>query len=409
MKKNLFYLFALICSMSLFTACSDDDDNSNWKQIPTGPIEGSDATLTLNGNTTTGSVKFTPQSATQGQVEFNNVFPGYSTVTVNVAMEEQTDGSFTFSGEQGLSAPAMLSTRMTATAPAIMNVTVNGNITLAGKVSVTATSALSETAMGGLNGTWKLLDKIDTDVYMTEINAAPFILKWPAIDEDKLNGESIARLGSVVVSHILSEVLNQVTFNSDGNITAKFHSGLPFNGETAQSWIMSKIFSTDISVSHEEWADSPKNMAFWYVRDNKLYIVPLIDNIMGQVSGGSGTGDFDLAAIMQMLSQWGIDITKLDPALITQITGWLSGGIPLSYRTTDAGLDVYVDKDMVATFMPIVFAALPTLQEKFDELVATNPLMNLLLNMLGIQKLTDIETIWNENTASFELGLEFTK
>lgn len=26
MKKNLFYLFALICSMSLFTACSDDDD-----------------------------------------------------------------------------------------------------------------------------------------------------------------------------------------------------------------------------------------------------------------------------------------------------------------------------------------------------------------------------------------------
>lgn len=27
MKKNLFFLFALICSMSLFTACSDDDDD----------------------------------------------------------------------------------------------------------------------------------------------------------------------------------------------------------------------------------------------------------------------------------------------------------------------------------------------------------------------------------------------
>lgn len=33
MKKNLFYLFALICSMSLFTACSDDDDE-NWKKVP---------------------------------------------------------------------------------------------------------------------------------------------------------------------------------------------------------------------------------------------------------------------------------------------------------------------------------------------------------------------------------------
>lgn len=28
MKKNLFYLFALICSMTLFTACSDDDETT---------------------------------------------------------------------------------------------------------------------------------------------------------------------------------------------------------------------------------------------------------------------------------------------------------------------------------------------------------------------------------------------
>ena len=30
MKKNLFYLFALICSMSLFTACSDDDEAPDY-------------------------------------------------------------------------------------------------------------------------------------------------------------------------------------------------------------------------------------------------------------------------------------------------------------------------------------------------------------------------------------------
>ena len=27
MKKNLLFLLMLICSMSLFTACNDDDDN----------------------------------------------------------------------------------------------------------------------------------------------------------------------------------------------------------------------------------------------------------------------------------------------------------------------------------------------------------------------------------------------
>ena len=50
MKKNLFYLFALICSMSLFTACSDDDPDyskvieeeiaGNYKGTLTVTVEG---------------------------------------------------------------------------------------------------------------------------------------------------------------------------------------------------------------------------------------------------------------------------------------------------------------------------------------------------------------------------------
>ena len=44
MKKNLFYLFALICSMSLFTACSDDDDDT-WQQIPQTELSGDKADL----------------------------------------------------------------------------------------------------------------------------------------------------------------------------------------------------------------------------------------------------------------------------------------------------------------------------------------------------------------------------
>ena len=38
MKKNLFFLFALICSMSLFTACSDDDDDK--KEAVAGTYTG---------------------------------------------------------------------------------------------------------------------------------------------------------------------------------------------------------------------------------------------------------------------------------------------------------------------------------------------------------------------------------
>ncbi|WP_418698544.1 DUF4925 domain-containing protein [Bacteroides sp.] len=408
MKKNLFYLFALICSVSLFTACSSDDD-PNWKQIPTTPIEGADATFTVNGNSATGTVKFTPQSATQGQVELNNVFPGYSTVIVDVMMEEQADGSFNFSGEKGLSNPSMGLTRSTDVAPAIMNVTVKGNVTLAGKASVTATSALTETAMGGLAGSWNLLGKIDTDQYVSVINSSPFFLRWVPLDEKALSGAQTSTVGSLLVSKILAEVLNQVTFHTDGNITAKFYSELPFDAETAQAWIMGNIFTPDINVSHTDWNTSPKNMAFWYVRDSKLYIVPNIAAIMKQVSGGEA-GDLDMAAILQMLSQLGIDVTKLDPALIGQITSWLSTGIPLNYKTTDAGiLEVYVDKAMVEPFMPVLFAMLPGLQAQLDEMAATNPLVGLLPLLLGVPKLTDYETIWKDNTATFDLGLGFTK
>lgn len=40
MKKNLFYLFALICSMSLFTACSDDDDAPDYSKAIESEIAG---------------------------------------------------------------------------------------------------------------------------------------------------------------------------------------------------------------------------------------------------------------------------------------------------------------------------------------------------------------------------------
>ena len=53
MKKKLFYyLFAVLCTATLFTSCSDDDDNT-WKQIPTEGVSTPNATL--NGKPSTGT------------------------------------------------------------------------------------------------------------------------------------------------------------------------------------------------------------------------------------------------------------------------------------------------------------------------------------------------------------------
>ena len=49
MKKSLFYLFMLICSVSLFTACSDDDDegNGSGNQLTSQVIGGYKGTLNI--------------------------------------------------------------------------------------------------------------------------------------------------------------------------------------------------------------------------------------------------------------------------------------------------------------------------------------------------------------------------
>lgn len=62
MKKNLFYLFALVCAMSLFTSCGSDDDEKN---DPFGTYSGA---LKVEGAseapiTTTESVQLTKDGA----------------------------------------------------------------------------------------------------------------------------------------------------------------------------------------------------------------------------------------------------------------------------------------------------------------------------------------------------------
>lgn len=53
MKKSVFYyLFAVICTVCLFTACSDDDDDDNKKALTVDNIVGTypgDLDITLGG------------------------------------------------------------------------------------------------------------------------------------------------------------------------------------------------------------------------------------------------------------------------------------------------------------------------------------------------------------------------
>lgn len=95
MKKNLFYLFALICSMTLFTACSDDDDPT-----PEPEPEPSVPTATLLAGEYSGTLKLALGEGTE-PIEAGTDVPIQLTAvtdnTVNISLT-----NFMLGGEEGI-------------------------------------------------------------------------------------------------------------------------------------------------------------------------------------------------------------------------------------------------------------------------------------------------------------------
>lgn len=94
MKKNLFYLFALICSMSLFTACSDDDEDTGW-MVYQEPTEFTEAKLQVITNGTEQQnfpVTFTATSANTGTLAFEKIVNVAIDFKMDVNLKKTTDG-----------------------------------------------------------------------------------------------------------------------------------------------------------------------------------------------------------------------------------------------------------------------------------------------------------------------------
>ena len=136
-KKKFFYLFALLCTVSLlmFTACSDDEDNT-WKQIPQTEISGEQAVMTLNGaEITEGAVQMKVENESMGELTLRNIIPNYDELKVAVELQKQADESFLFAGTASVVGNYVM-TREVMSLPPSLTVEVSGTIYLDGKVTV---------------------------------------------------------------------------------------------------------------------------------------------------------------------------------------------------------------------------------------------------------------------------------
>jgi len=440
MKKNLFYLFALICSMGVFTACGDDDDPT-WKKVPSQAITAENLSLTTNmPSNPDASVKLTMSDAQNGVITLSKAVRGMDEVEVNVNVTERTDGSFKFQGEKSIGTTTKAITDLISST----TVRVEGTITLDGKAEV----AVTTTAAGNLVKKWDLCDAIVLGE-KSKVAHAPFRLNWVSTYKDAsgqnegLAADNIQLMGSVVVSGIMTKLLKDVEFRADGSIVANYAKEVEIN----QDEIISGIIGGGDLPSTEgiEWLSSPANLAYWYAGDDHVYVLLDIPSIVAEAMKDAENPSMTPEAIMEIvemvknmkgaqikellsgfLASMGsdnilskLDLTKIADSDIEKLIGYVLNGFPLSYQMTEVALAngskvndiyVYLDKGIFDIFMPALYPMLPALEAMLADVTLDMggyplPLWPLLQGLTGMSSLTEFEDIW-KSTTLFTVGLD---
>lgn len=398
MKKNLFYyLFAVICSVTLFTSCSDDDDEKMVNPVPQTTFTGENGLqLTYNGAPMPGKkVTFTPdatnaQKATlrlEGEFDLNGILGKAKSAAAREDVSMPT-------------APGVLPGSPVVTLP--VDLTINGDkcsfagtsetdyctFSYKGEVSAGAMElALSEVKLKNakLAGmTWKLKPYDKEDPNETD----PIYLVWEAEKKvfDSLTIESVLKLAlrmeliaagadhKVSATEMLGTVLQDVTFMEDGNIVATYKDAA--NGGT-------------------EWTKSPVNLAQYVVENDnqiKVFLNP--------------------AAIIAAVNNAGraVDVQTVIQQTIQMLYPMLVNGVPVAFEQTEDALSVYLNTELLLPLLKTLVVPLLSDEEvvaMLVELMKKDPDFSEMADLAEPMLKAFPEII--ESTTKVEIGLNFVK
>lgn len=398
MKKNLFYyLFAVICSVTLFTSCSDDDDEKMVNPVPQTTFTGENGLqLTYNGAPMPGKkVTFTPdatnaQKATlrlEGEFDLNGILGKAKSAAAREDVSMPT-------------APGVLPGSPVVTLP--VDLTINGDkcsfagtsetdyctFSYKGEVSAGAMElALSEVKLKNakLAGmTWKLKPYDKEDPNETD----PIYLVWEAEKKvfDFLPIESVLKLAlrmeliaagadhKVSATEMLGTVLQDVTFMEDGNIVATYKDAA--NGGT-------------------EWTKSPVNLAqYVVVNDNQIKVF------------------LNPAAIIAAVNNAGraVDVQTVIQQTIQMLYPMLVNGVPVAFEQTEDALSVYLNTELLLPLLKTLVVPLLSDEEvvaMLVELMKKDPDFSEMADLAEPMLKAFPEII--ESTTKVEIGLNFVK
>lgn len=404
MKKNLFYyLFAVICTIGLFTSCSDDDEKV-VNPIPQTTFNSENGLqLTYNGAPLLGKkVTFTPDAteATKATLrlegEFDlagilkgqrsnmtsptgpGVFPGSPVTTLSVDLSINGN-QCTFSGVSETEyCTFSYAGKVTAGTMdlSFTDVTLK-NTALAG--TVWKPTPLANTEDGGMDEpihfVWKSGTKAAIEIFghpsEIEINDLLLLaLRFPLFDDG--SGDRVS------VEQMLCSVLKDVTLGADGNIVATYMDAA--NGGT-------------------EWVTSPSNMAQYVVTgDNQLLLFLNPQAIMANVDNvEKSVRTVDVGAILQQA------IAELYPMLIN--------GVPLTYTKEGNRMKVFLGTDLLLPLMKNIVAPLFEDEEFLNmviEAMKSDPQFGGMAGMM-VPTLKLLPEIIKNTGTQLEIGLDLTQ
>lgn len=418
--KTLRKLFYVACTTFFLTSCEETyNDKLFWpgelSQEYGSYIKPSTLDLTYSGEKLIGkTVSFQTEDSKKGTLTLNDIIPGEKETSFRINLSEQED-NYTFSGETVSGAGATVKYAGSITPKTMkldLNVTMPQNQWM-------KTYRMSELTRGK-----------GKDVIRNQTTGE---YEWGESDNQILTAalytdmdlEMVKEAGSLYATvsviikgmggYLLPQLLKSVTLESDGNITAEYTSDElqlgeqkfseidmdnPASQQQVINFIMMKLmFNTlsadDITAATQgrNYAESPRGLAFWYLKNDLLYVKLNLPGIISLAMQGQGqTVDAHLIAgiadaILKsnpflLKTLLGVVSESLDNSLLSMIANmdhqsfqmffsWIKEGIPMQIEKENEHTHIYLNREALS---PLI-AFIPHLQPVMEGIPNFGPML----------------------------------
>lgn len=446
--KTLRRLFVVACATLFFASCEETyNDKLFWpgelSQEYGSYIKPYTLDLTYSGEKLVGkTVSFKTEDSEKGTLTLNDIIPGEKETPIQIDLFEKED-NYSFNGE--ITSPTGAAVKYTGqitpkTMKLDLNVVMPQNKWLRTYSFANFTKGKKLT-VGLTNGeyVWKESTEILTGAFYTHL------------DDVELNqAGSIIFLRMKLIQnafcYFLPQLVNSITLQPDGNVTADYTTSpimigtIPFNNidpnkdvTTIAMFVMKFMIGTlnanDInrSLTNRTWEASPRNLITWQDNGDKMTMKL---NLPGIVSLATQNGETPIDAglisgIMEALSQSNpyllkmllntvndlIDnellsiITNMSDADFQQVFRLLVEGIDFNIEEVEGHTHLYLSKESTTAFIQLLPSLQPIVLGLLPENMANNTTFKNLIGYLMGTNDDSLPVLWNvANT--IDLGLD---